>query len=154
MFAQLLQTLIQFVKTPTLHLILTNNSSEGLFRKNVISVLQSPGLFQSDPRPRCHHRSKTFRSSTGPESSEQGAGESGMWQWGPGWDRENNCIYFPSLSSVKTVRILLPAQMMKEKIIEILFLVLWILLKVFSQRKGKIDVRSGPLIIVLISPLV
>ena len=51
------------------------------------------------------------------------------------------------MSSVKTVRIR-PAQMMKEKIIEIIFPVL------FSLTKGKIERRSGPIIIVLISPLV
>ena len=34
-------------------------------------------LFQSDPWPRCHHRSKTFWSSTGPEPSEQGPAEPG-----------------------------------------------------------------------------
>ena len=152
MFAQLLQTLIQFVKTPTLHLILTNNPSEGLNRKNVISFIQSPPLFQSDPWPRCHNRSKTFWSSTGPEPSEQGPAEPGRWYQPPS-DTNNDNIYFPRMSSVKTVRIR-PAQMMKEKIIEIIFPVLWILLKFFSPTKGKIERRPGPIIVVLISPLV
>ena len=146
----LLQTLIQFVKTQTLHFILPNNSGEWFH--NVLPSLQSTLVFQSDPWPRCHNRSKTFWSSTGPEPSEQGPAEPGRWYQPPS-DTNNDNIYFPRMSSVKTVRIR-PAQMMKEKIIEIIFPVLWILLKFFSPTKGKIERRPGPIIIVLISPLV
>ena len=107
--------------------------------KRMIPILQTSPLFQSDPWPRCHHRSKTFWSSTGPESSEQGPAKPGRWELPAPSDKNNNNnhFYFPRMSSVKTVRIR-PAQMMKEKIIEIIFPVLWILLKFFSPTKGKI----------------